>query len=166
MNPNPEQQLHRFRRPDPSPELRARVLAAARQAWGKPPPASAWAPLQRSLLAIAAALGPGLLNLTIAVGVAALCFHPRVAPDRRTQPVKLAHLRAIVQAVSIPVLGNGNLQTTADVLAMWEATGCAGFSIGRLAVARPWIFAQWQDMEGFAASASISLTMRSCSFCS
>ena len=56
MNPNPEQQLHRFRRPDPSPELRARVLAAARQAWGKPPPASAWAPLQRSLLAIAAAL--------------------------------------------------------------------------------------------------------------
>ena len=87
-----------------------------------------------------------------AVGVAALCFHPRVAPDRRTQPVKLAHLRAIVQAVSIPVLGNGNLQTTADVLAMWEATGCAGFSIGRLAVARPWIFAQWQDMEGFAAT--------------
>lgn len=86
-----------------------------------------------------------------AVGAAALCFHPRVAPDRRAGPVKLAHLRAIVDAVSIPVLGNGNLQTPADCAAMWQATGCAGFSIGRLAVARPWIFAQWQDMEGFAA---------------
>lgn len=87
-----------------------------------------------------------------ASGVAALCFHPRVAPDRRTQPVTLAHLHAIVRAVSIPVLGNGNLQAPADVTAMWEATNCAGFSMGRLAVARPWIFAQWQDMNGFAAN--------------
>ena len=87
-----------------------------------------------------------------AAGVAALCFHPRVAPDRRTQPIKLAHLRAVAQAVDIPVLGNGNLQAPADIAAMWEATGCAGFSIGRLAVARPWIFAQWQDMDGFAVN--------------
>ncbi len=86
-----------------------------------------------------------------AVGAAALCFHPRVAPDRRTQPVNLEHLRQVVRAVDIPVLGNGNLQAPEDLARMWETCGCAGFSIGRLAVARPWIFAQWQDMEGFAA---------------
>ena len=56
MNPTPEQRLQRFRLPAPSPELRARVLAAARQEWDQPTPAPAWAPLHRSLLAIAAAL--------------------------------------------------------------------------------------------------------------
>ena len=84
-----------------------------------------------------------------AAGVAALCFHPRVAPDRRTQPPKLAHLREIVRSVRIPVFGNGNIQAPEDLAAMWEATGCAGFSIGRLAVARPWLFAQWADAETF-----------------
>ncbi len=56
MNPTPEQLLQRFCLPDPSPELRARVFAAARQEWNALAPASEWAPLQRSLLAIAAAL--------------------------------------------------------------------------------------------------------------
>lgn len=86
-----------------------------------------------------------------AVGAAALCFHPRVAPDRRARAVNLAHLREVVRAVSVPVLGNGNLQAPQDLAAMWDAGGCAGFSIGRLAVARPWIFAQWRDMTGFSA---------------
>ncbi len=86
-----------------------------------------------------------------AAGVAALCFHPRVAPDRRTQPPRLDHLREIVRAVRIPVFGNGNLQAPEDLEGMWEASGCAAFSIGRLAVARPWIFAQWADKENFSA---------------
>ena len=88
------------------------------------------------------------------VGAAALCFHPRVAPDRRSGAVNLAHLREVAGAVSIPVLGNGNLQALEDMAKMWEASGCAGFSIGRLAVARPWIFAQWRDKIGFAAAHS------------
>jgi nifR3 family TIM-barrel protein len=85
-----------------------------------------------------------------AVGVAALCFHPRVAPDRRARAVQLAHLREVVKAVTIPVLGNGNLQGPGDIVKMWETTACAGFSVGRLAVARPWIFAQWRDRDAFA----------------
>lgn len=56
MNPNPEQQLQRFRLATPSSELRARVLAAAREEWQRPAPASAWVSLRRSLLAVAAAL--------------------------------------------------------------------------------------------------------------
>lgn len=56
MNSTPEQNLERFRLAPPSPELRARVLAAARQEWDKPVPVSAWQSLQRPLLAIAASL--------------------------------------------------------------------------------------------------------------
>ena len=56
MNSTPERNLERFRLAPPAPELRARVLAAARQEWDKPAPASEWAPLKRPLLAIAAAL--------------------------------------------------------------------------------------------------------------
>lgn len=95
-----------------------------------------------------------------AAGVAALCFHPRVAPDRRTQPPKLAHLREIVRSVRIPVFGNGNLQGPEDLAAMWEATGCAAFSIGRLAVARPWVFAQWADDENFSPGLSVESLFR------
>jgi len=56
MNPTPEQQLQRFRLPPPAPDLRARVLAAARQEWNKPAPVSIWQLFRRPLLAIAAAL--------------------------------------------------------------------------------------------------------------
>ena len=56
MKQNPEQLLQQFRLPPPSTELRARILAAARQEWDKPSPASEWAPLKRPLLAIAASL--------------------------------------------------------------------------------------------------------------
>ena len=56
MNSAPEQNLERFRLAPPSPDLRARALAAARQEWVKPAPASEWAPLKRSLLAVAASL--------------------------------------------------------------------------------------------------------------
>lgn len=51
-----EQSLKRLRMAEPSPELRARVLAAARQEWQKPVPVSAWQPFRRPLLAIAASL--------------------------------------------------------------------------------------------------------------
>lgn len=56
MNPNPEQVLRPFRLPEPSPELRARVLAAAREEWNRPASVSAWWTLRRPLLAVAASL--------------------------------------------------------------------------------------------------------------
>lgn len=78
-------------------------------------------------------------------GVDALTFHPRVAPDRRNRPPKWEYIAAVKDAVSIPVFGNGNVFSAADCLKMMETTGCDGVALGRLAVCRPWSFAQWVD---------------------
>ena len=78
-------------------------------------------------------------------GADALTFHPRVAPDRRNRPPDWKVIGLVQRAVDIPVFGNGNLFAEADGLTMLEQTGCQGLAIGRMAVARPWIFAQWKD---------------------
>ena len=76
-------------------------------------------------------------------GVDCLVFHPRVAPDKRTRNPVRAHIKTIADAVTIPVFGNGDVTTPDDCLDMLETTGCAGVSVGRMAVARPWLFAEW-----------------------
>lgn len=81
-------------------------------------------------------------------GVDCLVFHPRVAPDKRTRPPVPDHIRAVSEAVSIPVLGNGDVVTPEDCLRMLESTGCDGVAVGRMAMARPWLFAEWTG--GFA----------------
>ncbi|WP_092191441.1 tRNA dihydrouridine synthase [Desulfomicrobium norvegicum] len=88
-------------------------------------------------------------------GADLLTFHPRIAPDRRSRPPKWAHIRAVAAAVSIPVLGNGNAFSGEDCARMVAETGCAGVSIGRMAIARPWIFAQL--VHGFEPDEDIFL---------
>lgn len=74
-------------------------------------------------------------------GADALVFHPRVAPDRRARPPKWQHIKYVKEAVSIPVFGNGNIFDARDCEKIVEQSDCDGISIGRMAVARPWIFA-------------------------
>jgi nifR3 family TIM-barrel protein len=76
-------------------------------------------------------------------GAKALTFHPRVAPDRRCRPARWEYIAAVKAAVNIPVFGNGDVFCAADCLKMLQMTGCDGVALGRLAVARPWIFATW-----------------------
>lgn len=51
----------------------------------------------------------------------------------------------VKQAVSIPVFGNGNVFDQNDCSKMMATTGCDGVAIGRMAIARPWLFAEWSD---------------------
>ncbi len=76
-------------------------------------------------------------------GADALTFHPRIAPDRRSRPPQWDVIKRVKDAVCIPVLGNGNLFDYRDGRRMIEQTGCQGLSVGRMAVAQPWLFAQW-----------------------
>ena len=76
-------------------------------------------------------------------GSDALTFHPRVAPDRRSRPPRWEYIGKVREKVSIPVFGNGNVFDEQDCLKILNDTGCAGIAIGRIAIARPWIFSMW-----------------------
>jgi tRNA-dihydrouridine synthase len=80
-----------------------------------------------------------------AAGADALTFHPRVAPDRRSRPPRWDYIGLVKQAVSVPVFGNGNVFSRADCVTMLSMTGCDGIAIGRMAVARPWVFSEWAN---------------------
>jgi nifR3 family TIM-barrel protein len=80
-----------------------------------------------------------------AAGTDAITFHPRVAPDRRTRPPTWEHIAKIKQAVNIPVFGNGNVFDFKDCFDMFDQTSCDGISLGRIALAKPWFFAELND---------------------
>jgi tRNA-dihydrouridine synthase B len=78
-----------------------------------------------------------------AAGADALTFHPRVAPDRRTRPPKWAYIGEVKDAVEIPVIGNGDVFDRDDCERLIRTTGCDGVALGRLALAKPWVFGEW-----------------------
>lgn len=82
-------------------------------------------------------------------GADALTFHPRVAPDRRSRPPKHEYTKIIKENVKIPVFANGNIFTIDDAEKIIQTTNCDGISIGRIAVAKPWIFASWTLDQNF-----------------
>ena len=78
-------------------------------------------------------------------GADALTFHPRVAPDRRARPPKWEYIARVKAAVKIPVFGNGDVFSREDCRKMLRETGCDGVAVGRMGIARPWLFAAWTD---------------------
>jgi tRNA-dihydrouridine synthase B len=84
---------------------------------------------------------PHLARALEGVGVAAIFVHGRTREQGFGGTVKLAGIRAVVEAVKhIPVIGNGDITTPQAAKHMIEETGCAGVSVGRGAFYDPWIF--------------------------
>jgi len=89
---------------------------------------------------------PDLARALEDVGVAAIFVHGRTREQGFSGTVKLAGIRAVVEAVkSIPVIGNGDVTTPEGAKMMIDQTGCAGVSIGRGAFYNPWIFLHTQQ---------------------
>ncbi|MCY7341845.1 MAG: tRNA dihydrouridine synthase DusB [Pseudonocardia sp.] len=76
------------------------------------------------------------------VGVAAVALHARTAAQRYSGTADwsaIARLRDALPA-ELPVLGNGDIFSAADALAMVAATACDGVVVGRGCLGRPWLF--------------------------
>ena len=75
-------------------------------------------------------------------GAKAVTIHGRTREQYYAGVADWEIIRQVKEAVSIPVIGNGDILTAADVIAMQKQTGCDGFMIARGAEGNPWIFAQ------------------------
>lgn len=91
---------------------------------------------------------PGFAREFEQVGVAAIAIHGRTREQGFGGVVDRIGIRRVVEAVTrIPVVGNGDIRTIADGERMFAETGCHAISIGRGALANPWIFRQFVEWE-------------------
>jgi tRNA-dihydrouridine synthase B len=75
-----------------------------------------------------------------AEGVDAITVHPRTRSQRFTGRAPWTIIKDVVEAVRIPVTGNGDVRSMAEARQMAAATGCVSVMIGRGALGSPWIF--------------------------
>ena len=80
------------------------------------------------------------------VGCASVALHARTAADFYSGEADWAAIGELKSALSIPVLGNGDIFEPFDALRMMRATGCDGVVIGRGCLGRPWLFGELVDM--------------------
>lgn len=79
-----------------------------------------------------------------AAGVDAIALHARSRNQRYRQAADWERVRELVEAVRVPVIGNGDVFNWEDAAARMEQTGCAAVMIGRWALAKPWIFGEFE----------------------
>ena len=81
-----------------------------------------------------------IARLAESEGVEAITVHPRTRSQQFTGRAPWEVIAAVVAAVRVPVVGNGDVRSVDDAHAMVAATGCAAVMIGRGALGVPWIF--------------------------
>lgn len=87
----------------------------------------------------------GFAKLMERAGASAVAVHGRTREQYYSGKADWNAIAEIANALSIPVAGNGDVQSAEDARRMMGQTGCRMVLIGRAALGDPWVFAEWQD---------------------
>jgi nifR3 family TIM-barrel protein len=79
-------------------------------------------------------------------GARVLALHPRTRTQMYSGHAHWDEIAAVVEALDIPVLGNGDIKTPHDAYRMWRETRCDGVMVARGSFGQPWIFDQARDL--------------------
>ena len=91
------------------------------------------------------------------IGVKAITLHPRTSKQRFTGKSDWNLIKELKDSLSIPVIGNGDIETPEDYLKILKKTNCDGAMIGRASLGNPWIFKQIKDLIKKGNYDSVSL---------
>ena len=75
-------------------------------------------------------------------GADMICVHARTREQMYAPGVDISVIADVKRAVSVPVIGNGDVYTLQDAKNMFERTGCDGIMIARGALGEPWLFSE------------------------
>jgi tRNA-dihydrouridine synthase B len=123
------------------PDRVAEIVAAVRQAVTAPVTVkirSGWSREQINAVEIA--------RRVEGAGADAVTVHPRTARQGFSGAADWEIIARVKAAVSIPVIGNGDVQRPEQVEKLRQLTGCDGVMIGRAAMGNPWIFQQAKQL--------------------
>ena len=79
-------------------------------------------------------------------GARAFTLHARTRTQMYTGTARWEEIAAVVEALDIPVIGNGDIKTADDAVRLLRMTNAAGVMIGRGSFGQPWVFDQTRDI--------------------
>jgi len=92
-------------------------------------------------------------------GADAIVLHPRSRAQRYRRPADWERVRELREAVAVPVVGNGDVLGWRDASERMEQSGCAAVMVGRWALAKPWIFREYEERRDIELSAEQRLAV-------